>query len=102
MTQKTHGSEANAVETDFHSFVLKIWWEETESETPTPIWRGRITHVPSREFVLVKDMQGVLSFVQPFLGFQGDDAPPEQQFDVVMDRIQLDSDLEFSRRDKDH
>jgi hypothetical protein len=50
-----------------HSFVIKIWLEETRSEAGKTLWRGSITHVSSgrrRYFQQVKD---VLPFISSYL-----------------------------------
>jgi hypothetical protein len=32
-----------------HSFVVRIWIEETAEEAAEVLWRGRITHVASKK-----------------------------------------------------
>lgn len=50
-----------------HSFVVKIWLEETADETPHPVWRGHITHVASGHRRYVNTLGGITSFVAPYL-----------------------------------
>jgi hypothetical protein len=50
-----------------HSFVIKIWLEETPEETNNPIWRGHITHVPSGERNYIQDLNGITNFLRHFL-----------------------------------
>ena len=60
------GSEtADSTGTATHSFVLKIWREETP--TDTACWRGRIIHVPSGRYRYFDDLPDVLAFVAPYL-----------------------------------
>lgn len=58
-------------EVDFHSFVVKIWLEETAEESSRPIWRGHITHVPSGERQYFKELDEVKQFILPFLKLLG-------------------------------
>ena len=52
---------------DTHSFVVKIWLEETADETRHPVWRGHITHVISGERRYVNSLGGITSFLVPYL-----------------------------------
>ena len=49
------------------SFVLRIWVEETSTETNEVMWRGHITHVPSRMRQYVQDFGSINSFVGQYL-----------------------------------
>jgi hypothetical protein len=57
--------DADSTSTATHSFVLKIWREETPADTAR--WRGRITHVPSGRYRYFDDLLDVLAFVAPYL-----------------------------------
>lgn len=59
-------------ETSTHSFVIKIWLEETVAESGVGIWRGRITHVPDGENMLVTQMNDIPNFVAPYLETLGE------------------------------
>ena len=59
------------LETTTHSFVLKVWLEETIEEAEETVWRGRITHVPSGENGYVKDLNEITLFISPFLESMG-------------------------------
>jgi hypothetical protein len=50
-----------------NSFIIKIWIEETAEETGQVRWRGHITHVPSGELRYVEDLDGIASFIAPYL-----------------------------------
>lgn len=58
---------SDLVEFNTHSFIVKIWLEETAEETNKPIWRGHITHVPSGKRNYFQDLNGIIAFVTPFL-----------------------------------
>ena len=50
-----------------HSFIVKIWLEETFEETGEARWRGHITHVPSAERGYLKDLSDIGIFILPYL-----------------------------------
>lgn len=50
-----------------HSFIVKIWLEETAEEVGQATWRGHITHVPSGERRYVQDMDEITAFITPYL-----------------------------------
>jgi len=54
-------------ESDTHSFVIKIWLEETNAEARKAVWRGQITHVPSGQQSYFMDLDDILLFIQPHL-----------------------------------
>lgn len=59
-------------ESKTHSFVVKIWLEETdEEENSDPTWRGHITHVPSSQRRYVDDLNGVSKFISMYLERMG-------------------------------
>jgi hypothetical protein len=50
-----------------HSFIIKVWLEETAEESGRATWRGHITHVPSGERRYVKDLDDITYFIAPYL-----------------------------------
>ena len=54
-------------EVNTHSFVIKIWLEETVEETGQAVWRGHITHVPSGKRRYVENLDDVSTFIKPYL-----------------------------------
>ena len=54
-------------ESSTHSFIVKIWLEETARESDSPSWRGHITHVPSEERRYVEDLNGIIDFILLYL-----------------------------------
>lgn len=60
-------AKAAPFEQNTHSFVVKIWLEETAEETGLARWRGHVTHVPSGEGRYVKDLSEVTAFLASYL-----------------------------------
>jgi hypothetical protein len=58
-------------ESHTHSFVIKIWLEETVEEAGHAVWRGRITHVPSGKYCFVQDPGEIFCFIMPYLEDMG-------------------------------
>lgn len=54
-----------------HSFIVKVWLEETAAEAGRSTWRGHITHVPSGERRYLKDLDELVAFINPFLASMG-------------------------------
>jgi hypothetical protein len=54
-------------ETSTHSFIIKIWLEETLEESGRATWRGHITHVPGGERRYLKQLDDIIAFIAPFL-----------------------------------
>ena len=50
-----------------HSFIVRIWLEETFEETGNARWRGHITHVASRERRYLEDLSDIGIFILPYL-----------------------------------
>lgn len=50
-----------------HSFVIKIWLEETHSEAGTILWRGYITHIASGQKRYFQQLKDVLLFIDSYL-----------------------------------
>ncbi len=62
---------AELIEANTHSFIVKIWLEETVAETGRTVWRGHITHVPSGERRYLKCLDDVPAFLEPYLQQMG-------------------------------
>jgi hypothetical protein len=56
-------------ETAFQSFVIKVWLEEGDADSP--VWCGRITHIPSHEQRYVKHLDEVVDFIAQHLESAG-------------------------------
>lgn len=55
------------IEPDTHSFVVKVWLEETAVETNSPVWRGHITHVASGQRRYIQSVGSIPHFIWPHL-----------------------------------
>ena len=58
-------------ESNTHSFIIKIWLEESVEEAGRAKWRGHITHVPSGERSYLKDLDDIIAFMVPYLEGMG-------------------------------
>lgn len=54
-----------------HSFIIKIWLEETASEAGQARWRGHITHVSGGERRYLKDLDDITAFIALYLAGMG-------------------------------
>jgi hypothetical protein len=59
------------IEFNTHSFIVKIWLEETAEEAGEATWRGHITHVPNGERRYVQDLDEITAFIAPYLERMG-------------------------------
>lgn len=55
-------------ESSIHSFIIRIWLEETPEEARRAKWRGRITHVSSGTEGYFEDFGEIAPFVAACLG----------------------------------
>ena len=55
------------MESHTHSFVIKIWLEETAEEAGQAVWRGQITHVPSGKHQFVDNLYQFPLIIAPYL-----------------------------------
>ncbi len=63
-------------EADTHSFIIKVWSEESGEESGQAEWRGHITHVLSGERRYLRDLAEITEFILPYL-----ELPSEQSRD---------------------
>lgn len=54
-------------ESTIHSFVIKIWLEETASKTDDAVWRGHITHIPDGERRYFQSLDEIGLVIAPYL-----------------------------------
>lgn len=52
---------------DFHSFIVRIWLEESPTESTPPTWRGSITHVISGRRVYFSNLELLPGLITPYL-----------------------------------
>lgn len=50
-----------------HSFIIKVWREESSDAPHTVCWRGQITHVPSGKRHYFTNLWAIPLFLVPFL-----------------------------------
>ncbi len=50
-----------------HSFIVKIWLEESLEEAEDAVWRGHITHVPSQERRYLQTLDDLIDTIGPYL-----------------------------------
>jgi hypothetical protein len=55
--------------TQSHAFVVRIWWE-SGSVRPDgrPLWRGRVQHAASGEYVVFQSLGELMCFIQKQTG----------------------------------
>jgi hypothetical protein len=61
------------IESNTHSFIVKVWLEEVHEESGKVIWRGHITHVPSGKRRYFEDLAIVNNFILHYLQEMGVD-----------------------------
>ena len=54
-----------------HSFIIRIWLEETAVEADKARWRGHITHIPSNQRRYIENLDAVKQFIIPYLQSMG-------------------------------
>ena len=58
-----------------HSFIIKLWLEETAEEAEQALWRGHITHVPSGKRSYLRTLDAIPTFIAPYVGSLGAPLP---------------------------
>jgi len=77
-------------ESSIHSFVIKIWLENTPKGAALTPWRGRITHVATGEYRSIKSMDEIAAFICSYLN-EGHQKPAfRQQLASLIRRFRLD------------
>ena len=61
------------MEFDPHSFIVKVWIEETAEEAGKATWRGHVTHVPSGERRYIDSLDDIIAFLSFYLEGMGVD-----------------------------
>ena len=59
--------EVDPYDHGIHSFIVRIWLEETVAETGQTVWRGHITHVPSGVRRYFDDLDTIKRTIMPYL-----------------------------------
>lgn len=61
------------LEANTHSFVVKVWLEETAQEAGRVRWRGHATHVGSGKRLYFERLEEVVDFIASYLETMGVD-----------------------------
>lgn len=59
------------IEANTHSFVVRVWREETTEPGDHVIWRGHITHVSTHQKRYLQDLEEIIFFMLPYLQQMG-------------------------------
>lgn len=59
------------LEFNTHSFVIKVWLEETGERSGGAKWRGHITHVQSGRREYFENLERITDFIGPYLTSMG-------------------------------
>lgn len=54
-------------EDNTHSFIVKVWLEETQDEDGKVVWRGDITHVQGGERRYLRNLNQLKDFIEAYL-----------------------------------
>jgi hypothetical protein len=56
-----------SLEENTHSFIVRVWRERREREGAAPEWRGVIEHVQGGKLQYLRDLDGIVAFIEPYL-----------------------------------
>ena len=76
-------------ESKVHSFVVKLWLEETGDEPAGVGWHGYITHVPGGERRYLKNPNDVSDFIALYLKEMGVELETEGRIKRCLRRLNL-------------
>jgi hypothetical protein len=65
-----------------HSFIVKIWIEQPAKGSRAAIWQGLITHVPGGERCYFHDLEGIGTFMEPYLRAMGVKPSPTATYEA--------------------
>ena len=60
--------DGRPIESDTFSFVVRIWYEGTASESHLPLWRGSIEHVGAGQRRYFVDLDEISRYIQDHVG----------------------------------
>ena len=69
--QRTRGVTVDIGESKIHSFIVKVWLEDSEEDPDVTLLHGHITHVPSGERHYIRRVSEVPLFIRSHLGRMG-------------------------------
>jgi hypothetical protein len=70
------GCSSKNYEATTHPFLLRIWLEEIVEDTGSVLWRGCITHVPSRKTYYFQELSQLIEFLEPYILVLGNGSDP--------------------------
>ena len=53
-----------------HSFIVRVWLEEMQSDTLSPVWRGHVRHIPGGELRYFGKLSEIAEFIEAHLRTQ--------------------------------
>jgi hypothetical protein len=65
--QDSEAQEASLEPPQTHSFIVKIWLNETDEARGAARWTGHITHVPDGERRYLTELSEIREFIVPYL-----------------------------------
>ena len=66
-------------EATLHSFIVKLWLEDTGQQEKPMGWHGYITHVPSGDRQYLRELADIVTFITPYLETGKADSSPDSQ-----------------------
>jgi hypothetical protein len=60
-----------SLEENTHSFIVRVWRERREREGAAPEWRGVIEHVQGGKLQYLRNLEGIIDFIEPYLSRKG-------------------------------
>jgi hypothetical protein len=66
-TNKFSGVTVASIQPKTHSFIVKVWLDETDHEPRRRRWRGRVTHIPSGHDCHFVELNEIAFFIIPYL-----------------------------------
>jgi hypothetical protein len=62
-------------ESQLHSFIIKLWLDDSLENAKPTAWRGKITHVPGGEHRYIKSSDEIAEFISVHLKWTGVETP---------------------------
>jgi hypothetical protein len=83
------GARTASAESVSHSFIVKVWIEETAQEAGHVVWRGHITHVTTQERRYFQNLDEIARFIAPYLAQMGVRLPLRERIKESLSRWAL-------------
>lgn len=78
-----------SIDSNTHSFIIKVWLEEVNELTSQIIWRGHITHVQDGKRRYVDDFEGMKHFIKIYINDMGVEFSPSHRVVLWLRRLAL-------------